>query len=484
MIYPSSLKFSTLEYSHPDYLAQLKTLEEIDTLTSGGYKLKSKIENYLPRRPGEDEETYKHRIAKFTYLNILGASINEQVHKLANGELVVSNLPTSDIISKFRENTDRHKRNEKALLSFILREILKFKKIYIHVDKPASEVRPLNRAQEEILNVVPYTVAYSTSQVINWGEKEGELQWIKIKQIISVNDSPLQPNGYKVRYTIIDKEYVAKYEATISLNKTGAIDLINGEDANEDSLIYIASEPVYHGFNEVPVVKVEIPEESWVADQAASKALEHLRIDCAKYDLLTMAYFQRTYKKIDRPDDDLSITTTDDEGVIPTGLQHVLELDKFEWNEPKGYILPHLMQSLEQIEGQVRDLVFSGGSASLTKSVVSQSGESKKVDYYKQEVLLKAYGELLCSAYQSILRLVSKSLGFEELDISVTGLNSFNNSSLEDEISILTSLNSVDLNKLKGQLPEEAFNLIYTNLISKLIGNTSIEQKEAILNQS
>lgn len=483
MNYPTNIPLKLLEINHPDYDRLLPALTDIDILVSGGYKLKSHIKRYLPQRPGEDTVTYEHRLSKFTYLNILGTAINEQVHKLANGSLVVSNIPNNNLLAEFRESTDKSNTNEKQLLANSLREALKFKKVYLHVDKPIAPSKPLNKAHEEYLNLNPYVTSYSAFQVTNWYESNGKLDWIKVRQIVEDTSNPLLGLVTKVRYTFIDNKYIVKYGADVELDKYGKITKVNGEYVNDTTVIPIIGEPIQHGFNTIPVVKLELSNEAWVADQAVSKALEHLRIDCAKYDLMTMAYFQRTYKKVSTPDDDLSISYTDSEDKpLPTGLQHVLELDSFEWNEPKGYILPHLMTSLEQIEDQVRDLVSSGGISS-SKGSTAQSGESKKVDYYKQEMLLRSYGELLCSKYQEVLQLVLKALGLTGYTPSVTGLNKFENDSLTTLIADLNMLSNLDYTKLKAELPSEAYKLIYADLIYKTIGNVSVEQK-GIIDQS
>jgi hypothetical protein len=480
MNYSANIKLSILESCHPDYSRNLPALQEIDVLTSGGYKLKKVIREFLPQRPGEDATTYEHRIKKFTYLNILGAAINDQINRLANGSLVISGLKDDKVWNSFRENTDLRGRNEKALISYILREILKFKKIYLHIDKPKVAVNPLNKAQEELLGIRPYVVTYTPFQVINWSEEEGYLKWIKVRQVIEDTSDPLQAATTKVIWTFIDGTHITKYGASVELDSYGNITKLDGEPVNEDTTASLIGESVPHGLGSIPVIKVELPDEVWVADQAASKALEHLRTDCSKYDLLTFAYFQRTYKKIQTPDSDFDVSHTDiDSEPLPSGLQHILELDEFKWNEPQGHILPHLMDSLRQIESQVKDLVSSGGF-SASKGAVTQSGESKRMDFYKQETLLKSYGELLIDAYQKVLHLVAKSLGLSYEGISVTGLNSFDNDSLEHQIDKLVNLSKVDFTKLKEELPTEAYKLIYSDLISKAVGNVSAEQQELI----
>lgn len=479
-MYPNNLNLSTLESTHPDYSSMLPVWNEIDLLASGGYKLKQAVKIFLPQRPGEDSQTYEHRLKKFTYLNILASAIGDVTSKLSNSSLIVSGAE-NEAIKTFRTDTNLSGRDEKTLLSHLLREALKFKKVYIHVDKTKSGIIPLNKAQEELLRIKPYVTTYSPFEVINWSEEKGRLNWIKVRQVITDTSNPLLPPTTKVIWTFIDSVYIARYEVSnIELDKHGAISKIDGEHVNEDTLIKLSGELIVHGLGEIPVVKLELPDELWLTDQASAKALEHLRIDCSKYDLLTFAYFQRTYKKVQTPDDDLDQSFVDtDSKPLPTGLQHILELENFEWSEPQGHILPHQMDALRQIEDQVKTLLSQGG-VSAELGAVAQSGESKKMDFSKEETLLRFYGQLLSNIYQKVLKLVSKSVGHPPESISVTGLDDFENDNLDSQVAKLTVLSTVDFAKLKAELPALAFSLIYNDLISKAVGNLSANQQEQI----
>ncbi|MEH1957675.1 hypothetical protein [Nostoc sp.] len=477
-MYPNQLTLETLESQHCEYVQLLPALQEIDLLVSGGFKLKNSIRQFLSQRPGEESEIYETRIKKYTYLNILSSSINQQVAKLANATLTIDGLETApDFWAEFRENTNLSGRSEKELITLLFREVLKFKKIFVHADKPQVDVVPQNKLQEESLGIRPYVITYSPLQVTNWSESKGKLSWIKVRQITEDTSNPLAPAQKIATWTFIDGSFVAKYSAIVELDCKGNISKISNENANPKSTVALVS-LIEHGFGEIPVLKLELPDELWICDQAASKALEHLRTDCAKYDLLTLAYFQRTFKRIQTPDSDLEHTYTNDEP-IPTGLQHVIELEKFEWAEPRGYIVQHMSDSLKAIEDQVRDLISSGG-VSATHGAITQSGISKKLDFHKQEVQLKSYGEKLCDFYQDVLELVAVAAGINGDNISVTGLNSFEDDTLDSLLLDLDDISKLDVQGLKAKLPPTIFNIVYEQLVSLLAGNLSAPQKEQV----
>lgn len=480
-MYPTNIKLSILESRHPEYINQIKALRDIDHLVSGGYKLANVISEFLPQRPGEDAELYETRLSKFTYANILSASINELVSKISNAPISISGID-DNFWKTFRANTNLAGRTDKQLISNIFTELLKFQKVYIHVDKKKPNVEIVNKAQEEQLGLRPYVVTYSSSQVINWSENEGKIQWIKIRQLVDDTSNPFIPVRKKAIWTFIDNTYVARYAAYVELDRYGNLEKVNGEYINNDTEVALSSDVVVHGLSVTPVIKIEVPSELWVANQAVHKALEHLRIDCTKYDLLSMSYFQRTYKSLNHADSELqnlgeSFVDEDDRS-IPTGLAHVIEVDEFKWNEPQGTIITPMMDALKQIENQVSDIISLGG-VSAESGVVTQSGESKKMDFYKSEMKLRAYGEILCESYQDVLQLVAAAAGLDTV-ISVTGLNNFEKDNLDIMISRLNELSKVDLVKLKSDMPPTAFKLVLRQLVNQLVGNASPEQQKLI----
>ncbi|MEH1966747.1 hypothetical protein [Nostoc sp.] len=477
-MYPNQLPLEFLESKNAEYEQMLPALNEIDLLISGGYRLKNAIRHFLPQRPGEENEIYETRLKKFTYLNILSTNVNEQVSKLANAPMTIDGLDINPKFwSAFREDTDLAGRSEKNLITLIFRELLKFKKIFIHVDKPKSEVSPVNKLQEEALGLRPYVVTYSPLQVINWSESKGKLNWLKIRQVSEDNFNPITAPRKVCTWTIIDDTYVAKYSAIVELDGQGNITKVNSEMTNADTTISLVS-LIPHGFNQVPVLKIELPDQLWVADQAASKAIEHLRTDCTKYDLLTMSYFQRTFKRSLKPDGDLE-NSYEDDVPPPTGLQHVIEVDQFQWAEPKGDIIKHMADSLKAIESQVRDLIAAGGVSS-SNGAITQSGVSKQMDFAKQEAMLRSYGEIIIDFYQDLLQLVAKAAGIDGGKISATGLNSFDNDTLDSVLMKLDSVGKLDINNLKANLPPSALKVIYEQMVGMLTGNLSASQKEEI----
>lgn len=480
--YPEFLPLKTLELQHPDYSKISPTLAKIDDLTAGGHQIEQKKSCYLKSRPGEDPELYKIRLERFTYTNVLGGAIAQQVSKLASGVLTIAGLPEQDKFwAKFREDTGGQ-RDEKTLLSDVFRASLKFQRVFLHVDKPYTEVQPQTKQQEELLDLNPYVCIYNRLQVINWEEKDRGtgLEWIKVRQSCVKSENPLKPALTKVSWTFIDATHTARYEAFVKFGKNGQIvDILdsNGDeiDTGEEAKIP-RSRYVPHGVGELPVIMVEIPLDLWVTDQVYLKGLEHLNLENSRYDTAMMAgYVQRTWQPFQKPDTDLDATFVDDEQ-METGNQYVIK-GSFAFNEASGSSIRTVSDLLEEIRNYVQDAIGSA-RASATKGAVEQSGVSKKMNFVIQELVLRAYGQILCAAYQDLLQLVGKVAGRlpkETQSYSVSGLDSFDIDSLEAIMAIAAELQStIEL------IPPTALKLFYGQLANLLVKNTSAEQQAAI----
>lgn len=480
--FPEALTLKQLEAAHAEHAAILPTLHKIDDLCAGGHQIEAKKALYLKPRPGEEPELYKLRLEKFVYTNILGDAITSQVQKLSSGSLTVTGIEQADFWKQFRENTNRQGRSEKSLLEEIFEVLLQFKCAYLHVEKPYSQYTPQNRKQEELLGLLPYVCVYTPLEVINWGkDKTGGLSWLKLRQVEDVSD-PFGQTKKKVVWTLIDERSIAKYEAFVKLNAKGQIaEIVNekGEPlgSGEDAKIF-RSLLIAHGVGRLPIVKVSLSDNLWVADQAYLLALEHLNLENSRYDTAMMAgYVQRTWQPHLAPDTDLDRTFVDVPEDLKTGNQYVIK-GSFQFNEAQGSSIGTVSGLLQGIKDTIEDMIGTA-RASTTKGAVQQSGVSKAMDFSLQESALKKYGAILCDAYQDLLQLVAKVHGVLGDEISVTGLDTFDVDSLEGLLGVAVTMAPVE-----GKIAPTALMLFYQALQGQLVKNASAEQQQTMISES
>lgn len=482
---PNSLTFEQANQESVHFLEIVDILDRINILCEGGYKLERRLNEFLPQRPGELPELYKNRLSKYTSRQILGESLKQQVSRLANGFIALSGYPEADkgFWQRFRANTNGNNkgRSERELIALIFSNLLKYREVFIQVEKPKADVQPRNRAEEAALGD-PYIVIHTPLSVINYEENNGKLEWVKLRSVEIKND-PFSEPTYIAKWTIIDDQQIAVYSAPVELDDQGkilGIKSFNNQSPSTEQVVSLAAPITYHGLPAIPVFKVQLKEEQWVANAAYAKSYEHLRLDCHKFDLLTYASFQRFYTK-EPPTPDSNIpkqlqeTYVDAEESTQVGLEHVLKLQNFAYAEPKGDIIDKLNSTLERIEHEVEQLVdLTGATATQDGKVQQQSGYAREFDFISQQESLEAYGQVLARALQTAYQLVNQFRG-QPYPIYVSGLDSFEVDDQGTLIASLQAITALDFATLQAKLPPTLFASLYSRLCLLLAHNLSPE---------
>lgn len=488
-----ALTFDQANAEHPSYKERVPIWHNIDLLTSSGHRLQKEAYKLIPQLPGEEPELYQNRISKVTSRNLLGNCIKDQVTRLVNGTINVSHLDSdAQFWSDFRGQTDGKRRPEKELVSDLFTTLLKFKVAYLQVDKPRALVAPRNRQEELMLVGNPYILLHRPQVVIDWEEEDDTLLWVKMRQLSVYHPDPFSDPEYIATWTIIDDAVIAKYSAAVELGKDGQITGLKPSNpptslsAEGKATIPLSAEPVAHGLGRVPVVRVELKDEMWVGDLAYLKALEHLRTDSSKANVLSYAYIQRYYSEVPVPDSHLpteqvAATYVGDKEAIKTGLGYVLKADQFVFAEPKGEIVDRINTTLKQIETEVEQLVSLGGANAEPGRVQQESGYAKEFDYLKQQWALQEYGGVIVRALEDTYQMVNRFRGGNPEDVQLSGLDSFGIDSLDDMLNNLQRLSLVlgTMSTLQSNLPLLVFNMLYEKLVMLLIPSAPPE----IINQ-
>lgn len=482
MNYPNKLSLELLLAENSEYSVVKPHLEKINLLVEGGYRLRDSLPIFVEKRPGEESDVYENRLKKYTYSNVLGSAIAQLATKFSNGSVYLDKESPKTFWDSFRENNDGKGRTENQLVASLFSNVLPYQTVFAHIDKPRSFIEPTSAAQEEALGLLPKVILYGALQVPAWSEIEGKLQWIKVFQLSEVSDDPTAKSIIKATWTFIDNQLITRYSAFVNIKDGKIANILDrqGEiiDGYSKEIEIFKEDEIAHGFNRIPVVKVSIPDAMWSGNQAYPKAEECLRLECHKHDYLSSSYPQRTYKRVQQPDSDLDKTFADtDNQPIPTGLQYVLEVDSFSWNEPTGAILTQVQSSLEQATKDIRNILAVGGA--YIQEAVEASGTSKQMDFETEESRLASFGHFISDALQDIYQLVAYSMGYS-VDLAVSGLDDFGNDRLEDLLAVLNTLNALDMAALEARLTPTLFLLIREKLLGFLMANMTPAQKSQI----
>lgn len=470
------MKLKQLESTRADYKAQKEFLQKIEILYKGGSLIEQHKHIFLPRRL-EDEELYRLRLQRFTYTNLLSDNIQKILTRFNSGQLQVTG-ENAEYLTDFRQNIDSDECGEKAYLNILLRNLLIHQSTYVRVDKPYTEDKPLNKAQESMLGLKPYLISYNPLDVIN---EDSEGKWFKIRTIHTIN-SPFDGSYNKIVWTLINETQVFVFEAFVDLGKDGKVaslvDIESGKRTTASDNTEIPISIVHsHGFSRCPVIKLSLPGEKYAAGQSYLKVIQYLNVENSVTDTaISAGYVQRVMNPIKQEDNPMEPINQE---TVKSDNQHILVAQSFKFEEMEGKSVKTGLDFLDKIRDEVRDIIcLSAGSTN--KESLTRAAASKKLDDGIFEVSLQAYGSIITSYYQRVIKLVLESLGIDDNSISVTGLDAFETDTLMVNIETAIKLKK---DGLVEEISPTAWKSFMNNISVKLNPNISPAEKAEIIKE-
>lgn len=473
---PDSLDYVLLEHEHDDYSRYKGVWTTIDELREGATAILANIEYYLERRPDEDRRDYQSRLKKFAYTPVLSTTIRETASTLASSPVYVSvdDLAQEEFWAYFKEHNDsKHERDEHTLLQEIFLELLYFGKVSIVADRNNTNILPRSQAEETQLEL-PYLNVYPALSVTDWGD-----DWSKTRQIIALRD----PEGvkYLARWTYYLRGITEVYEAPVIV-KDGAITQVwNGVrfvSPRTKGLRIVKLKSIVHGLPTSLMTTVVLPAEMWIGHMVYLKQIQHMRIESGWTDSGTLAgTIQRVFTPTpptiqDNPNYLMEAPEYDS---VELGNRKVLIGGGFQFVESSGAAIRNLSEQLTKIEQQIRAIV-SMKFASVEVGAIAQSGASKAADMDLMNRAMRDYGRRVAALYQDALQNISRLIGFDPESLSVQGLDSFGEDTLQDLL-----LNGVSIDGLSANIPLTALRVFWLKVAKKIAGTVSPMDDEKIV---
>lgn len=488
MKYPEYISFEKLEECHPEVEDNKEMYETIDTLLEGGTKLKRDIEKYLVRKPDEDDEIYKFRKRIFTYEPIVGKCLAQLMNRLVQANYVVEGLPREGkegiFWKRIRENLDGQGTKEKDFLECLFFCLVKYRRAFILVDKPEYELVPQNLREEYEMGIHPYAVVYGQNTVTHFKETDGRLEWVKIRKLIH-DYSPVGETKHYLEWTFIDSTDMATYK--IEVEKEDRLGCgckwipktieINPKNVTEKGKVPVKLiNQVEHERGEIPIIKVELPQNLYVTKEAYFLALEHIRIhNNLNYTAIVAGQIQRLFTPLS---EDPNTTVDIEAAKLQTGNDRVLIGKSFSYNETTGAAIETISSYSSRIESRIRDIIFSNGMSNDSTRPMQESGVAKSMDFKSQEQALQKYGEYLINTLESIYRMIARQRVSTELlvdKISVSGMNEFVLDSIDSKIERILTIEQLELS-----MPDTGMRLLLEDLVRSLNPFASTEEQDII----
>ncbi len=477
MILPTPTRtIKQLQAASDGYKEEKEFYHAIDTLYKGGRYIESEKRKFLVKRLDEDQELYKLRLERFVYTNVLSEILTKILGRFSTGNVFINNITESfsESWSYFRENVDQDHQDERNFLIDLLKHLILYQSACIQVDKPAVSFEVVNRAQELELGLDrPFLVLYKPGELLSYSKG----QWYKFLVLETVAD-PFGDSLTLATWRFIDEVNVIEYSAFVEL-KDGQIKyLVDPQTRDRKPILDDTEIPltkqVPHGFSKTPVAHVKIPDDKYAAGQAYLKLLQYINVENGVTDTsLSSGYVQRVITPVQEKEDDYSVINEDE---LKSDNQHIIKAQAFKFEEIQGTSIEINLKLLDKIEQQIHQLVCIA-PGDTTREALTRAAASKKMDVADLELCLMSYGSIITSIYQDLLQLVAEAIGdVKAADvISVTGLDSFDLDSLEDDIAIANEIASI-----KSNLSPTALRMFYGRISEGLNKNLSAAEKQII----
>lgn len=449
MDYPNYIEYEKLEECHPEVEMNSEMYDNIDILLEGGARLEKHIEKFLVKKPDEDKEIYSFRKKIFTYEPILGQCVAQLLNRMCVSNYIVEGLPQegdeAEFWEYFRENIDGQGLKEKDFLKDVFMTLLKYRKAFILVDKPFVDDEVNSLRDEKELGITPYSVVYGGNIVTHYHEVDGKLQWVKLRKMVW-EYSPVEDTKCFIEYTFIDKDTMAQYKVEVDIDDNGCYHPTKEYlDESTEEVVVPLVQVMEHGRGEVPIIKIELPHNLYVAKEAYYLCLEHIRVhNNLSYTSVVAGQIQRLFRPIKEGSDTMVDMNA---AKLQTGNDRVLIGESFSYNETTGSAITTVSTYMARLEARIKDIIFSNGLSNDTDRPMQESGVAKSMDFIAQEQALQSYGEKLIDSLETLYRMVAKIRPQSEeyvRDISVSGMNEFVLDSVDAKINRMIQLDTLE----------------------------------------
>lgn len=463
-----NLTLSQLDQRHVDYQNNLDSWLTILALRAGFPAIKANADYFLPKRPVEDDELYKLRLAKLVYSPVMSHVVHTYCGKMAESGIdFPEELQTA--YSDIRKNNaaeDCPNRDEQSFISEIFAELLYFGRCHVLVDVPESASESRSAYELRRSKLLPFFSIIPVNEIIQWGD-----DWLIRKQFIT-EAPPFQALQTIARYTYMAKGQSVVYEIPVQTCKAGNDGVQDIRIAKvyhkgewvvpDDSIKYnpISKSPV--GYERI--VSSVLTDDQWLCMSLFNKQVQHLRIENAWTDA---GYLSGTVQRVFTPmdpavSDDPRVTYDTgavEEQLKKAGNAHILVGKGYSFVESSGTALANLEAMLDKIEQQISkiaNLHFASGKT----GALQQSGVSKQLDQSLLEGVMLEYGSVLIDFYNSVLAKVSELILLPPVEVG--GLSDFKTNDINDTINTITAISTL------VDFPPTAKGAIYQKLIEDL----------------
>lgn len=414
-----------LQTKHPEFDAD--TWADYWALYAGGQEWRKRAPRFIPPNPQEPADVYTQRLSAAHYRSYLGPIVDYFVAYLFSSKLVQRAMvdgketEADDFYSRFKEDCDGGGTDLVEFLRNRLTRTMVHGKAFWLVELPRAEALPRTRAEWREQGLGDAKIrSLDRTEILDWSKDDrGRFEWLITYEASKPRRTPLEAREYTLhRWRVYDRQSVSVFEYLQP----------DGQPMEPDTDVGLV-EQYDHGFDEVPIVALCLPEGLWVANRVESSQREHCQLSNANSWLIRRTcYAMPVFKLRDRTHPPK----------MGAGYYLMIGLEEgFEWTAPPASPFGAIQAEIAVQKDEIHRIVHQmAQGVENNAAAVGRSGLSKQVDADATIVMLKAIGAVIREAVERTYDMLSRARG-EDLDWSVEGLDDY---SAEDVEALLTAI--------------------------------------------
>ena len=427
------MKVKQLQIKNPKYDVNLIT--KYDLLYEGGEAFLKNVMLFLPRRSSEASKIYNERMARSFYVGYVGPVIDYFMSNLfAFNANINMKEGSNSFYEEFLKDCDLKGTDFNHFFQQVFTNALVQRKSYILLDfprLPEDMPPPINAKEEEEMGLTrAYLVHFRRRDLIDWQYDEfGNYDWVKFHCCERFKPTFNSPEIIRHKWYIYDKLNYIIFQYDEDPEKPEDPDM---KDA------YVVGQGQHSTPGRVPVYCLDVPKGLWIMNKLASIQVELFNLDNA----LAWQEYQAHYAMpVIKLKDGKSFKQKMGEAYfIQLGTE-----ESFEWTEPEGKMMSVGLQRREMLKDEMFRIVHQLSlSIKQTKSQTRQSGNSKQEDRYATEVVLRAFGDIVREAMQTLLSWISEARK-DNIVWDVSGFSSFDTDSTTEKLAQILQLRAINI---------------------------------------
>lgn len=457
------MKLAILDAKNDSYDAA--TWRRYDALYRGGVAFRACIGEFLAQNDMESDSSYHKRKREAHYRSYVGPIVDYFAAQLFASQMVVrasvddNQVDPDEYYAHLKEDADGVGTDLVDFMRSRFTDALIKRASWWIVEMPSDGgAKPASRAEwnERRLGDAKLR-AIDAECVFDWDcDDDGALLWvITATQCKPRPDPRLGRRLVKATWKLYDRTNVETFEIVYDPSETRL-----------DPEMDIASVGIGpHGFSEVPIVRMCVPEGLWLCNRIADAQVEHFRLSSGLgWAIRRTCYAVPVFKSAD----------ADKPPRAGANFITIGEKEDFDFVSPDAGPFAIIASTIKDQKDEIYRVAQQMASGvDNNAAAIGRSAASKNADAGATEVCLAAYGAFVREAIERTYQLISQGRG-DGYKWSIEGLDRFSLADAEQTVANALQAQSIGI-------PSETFRReLFVQVANALLPNIDQQRKDAI----